>query len=249
MRHQKPCRYEEKTLDRGCLLADFPKTGHIYSPSILNKGRCIKISSTGVDQKLNYNCSKFSEPFTKLQIWSVKGPKYFQRLYIWPSVDIHVRYSHRLSLVSMGCLTVLPSGRNLESPRDQGTSWDSPRGPLTQLSLSPLGMHGTTLGVPSHSSVPTVRPIPKSPRDARDVMGLPWGSPHTAPSLLSVPSLSPLGMQGTSWDYHGGPLTQLSLSPLGMHGTTLGVPSHSSVPTVCPILKSPRDARDVMGLP
>ena len=93
----------------------------------------------------------------------------------------------------------------------QGTSWDSPGGPLTQLcvpSLSPLGRHGTPLGVPSHSTVPTVRPIPKSPRDAWDVMGLPWGSPHTAPSLLSVPSLSPLGMQGTSWDSPGGPLTQ-----------------------------------------
>ena len=78
-------------------------------------------------------------------------------------------------------------------------------------------------------------------------MGLPWGSPHTAPSLLSVPSLSPLGMQGTSWDSPGGPLTQLcvpSLSPLGRHGTPLGVPSHSTVPTVRPIPKSPRDAWD-----
>ena len=59
-----------------------PKISHqnLYSPSILNNGRCIKISFTGVYQKPNYNCSKFSEPFTKLQIWSVKGSKYFQRL-------------------------------------------------------------------------------------------------------------------------------------------------------------------------
>ena len=61
-----------------------PKISHqnLFSPSILNNGRCIKISSTGVDQKPNYNCSKFSEPFTKLQIWSVKCSKYFQRLYL-----------------------------------------------------------------------------------------------------------------------------------------------------------------------
>ena len=52
------------------------------SPSTLNNGGCIKISGIGIDQKPNYSCSKFSEPFTKLQICSVKGSEHFQRLYL-----------------------------------------------------------------------------------------------------------------------------------------------------------------------
>ena len=46
---------------------------NLSSPSTLNNGRCIKISATGVNQKPNYNCSKFSEPFTKR---SVKGSEH-----------------------------------------------------------------------------------------------------------------------------------------------------------------------------
>ena len=37
-----------------------------YFPSTLYNERCIKISVAGVDQKPNYNCLKFSQPFTKL---------------------------------------------------------------------------------------------------------------------------------------------------------------------------------------
>ena len=60
-----------------------PNISHqnLYSQSIPNNGRCIKISVAGVDQKPNYNGLKFSEPFTKLQLCSVKGSEHFQRLY------------------------------------------------------------------------------------------------------------------------------------------------------------------------
>ena len=49
-----------------------PNISHqnLYSQSIPNNGRCIKISVAGVDQKPNYNGLKFSEPFTKLQLSS-----------------------------------------------------------------------------------------------------------------------------------------------------------------------------------
>ena len=52
------------------ILLTIKKISHqnLYSQSIPNNGRCIKILSTGVDQRPNYNCLKFSEPFTKLQI-------------------------------------------------------------------------------------------------------------------------------------------------------------------------------------
>ena len=40
---------------------------NLYFPSTLYNERCIKISVAGVEQKPNYNCVKFSEPFTKLQ--------------------------------------------------------------------------------------------------------------------------------------------------------------------------------------
>ena len=61
-----------------------PNISHqnLYSQSIPKNGRCIKISVAGVDQKPNYNGLKFSEPFTKLQIGSVKGSEHFQRLYL-----------------------------------------------------------------------------------------------------------------------------------------------------------------------
>ena len=104
-----------------------------------------------------------------------------------------VQHSHLLSKGYMG-VTFHPRDQwnHLRSPPPPPPkSWDSPRG----------------------SPVPTVRTIPKSPREARDVMGLPWGSPHTAPSLLSVPSLSPLGMQGTSWDSPRGPTQSLLSVP------------------------------------
>ena len=48
---------------------------NLYFPSTLKKRGFIKISTTGINQKPKYNCSKFSQPFTKLQ------PKDFQRLY------------------------------------------------------------------------------------------------------------------------------------------------------------------------
>ena len=51
-------------------------------PSTLYNERCIKISVAGVNQKPNYNCLKFSQPFTKLQLCSVKGSEHFQRLYL-----------------------------------------------------------------------------------------------------------------------------------------------------------------------
>ena len=41
---------------------------NLDSPSTLNNGRCIKILAAGVDQKPKYKYSKFSEPFTKLEI-------------------------------------------------------------------------------------------------------------------------------------------------------------------------------------
>ena len=69
---------------------------NLYSLSTLNYGRCIKISATGVNQKLHYRCSKFSEPFTKLQICSVKGSEHFKRLYLafclTPRIQILTNY-------------------------------------------------------------------------------------------------------------------------------------------------------------
>ena len=81
-----------------CIWTNESKISHqnLDFPSTLNNGRCIIISATGVNQKPNYNCLKFSEPFTKLQVGSVKGSKHFQRLYLafclTPSIQISTKY-------------------------------------------------------------------------------------------------------------------------------------------------------------
>ena len=54
---------------------------NLYFSSTHYNERCIKISAAGVDQKLNYNCLKFSEPFTEHQQCLVKGSEYFETLY------------------------------------------------------------------------------------------------------------------------------------------------------------------------
>ena len=75
-----------------------PKISHqkLYFPSTLYNERCIKISVAGVDQKPNYNCLKFSQPFTKPQLCSVKSSEHFQRLYLafclTPSIQILTTY-------------------------------------------------------------------------------------------------------------------------------------------------------------
>ena len=75
----------------------FRTKNYISHPPYNNNKRCIKISVAGVDQKPNYNCLKFSQHFTKLQLCSVKGSEHFQRLYLafclTPSIQILTTYS------------------------------------------------------------------------------------------------------------------------------------------------------------
>ena len=70
---------------------------NLYFSSTHYNERCIKISAAGVDQKPNYNCLKFSEPFTKLQLCLVKGSEYFETLYFafcWtPSIQILTKFA------------------------------------------------------------------------------------------------------------------------------------------------------------
>ena len=55
------------------------------------------LSATGVDQKPNYNCLKFSEPFTEHQQCLVKGSEYFETLcfaFCWtPSIQILTKFT------------------------------------------------------------------------------------------------------------------------------------------------------------
>ena len=52
---------------------------HLFTPK---KRVQTSASKKFSEQKPNYNCCKFSEPFTKLQLGWVKGSKYFQVLYL-----------------------------------------------------------------------------------------------------------------------------------------------------------------------
>ena len=95
--HLRKVRNEAKWL----YFTNDPNISHqnLYSQSIPNNGRCIKISVAGVNQKPNYNGLKFSEPFTKLELCSVKGSEHFQRLYLafclTPSIQISTKYPWR----------------------------------------------------------------------------------------------------------------------------------------------------------
>ena len=131
------------------------------------------------------------------------------------------------------CILPIP-----KSPRD---AWDSSVPTVLPIPKFPVGVHRTTLGVPSHSTA--VPCIPKSPRD----QGTSWDSPRgplTHAQLVHRIPKSPRGAWDYprgAWDYPRGawdyPRGAWDYT-LGVHGTTLGVPSHSSVPTVRPIPKS-----------
>ena len=95
--YRNTCRkWEMKPYNYILLTNQIFRTKSYYSLSALSNGRCIKISATGVEQKPNYNCWKFSEPFTKLQLCSVKGSEYFQTLYLTfcltPSIQILTKF-------------------------------------------------------------------------------------------------------------------------------------------------------------
>ena len=79
----------------------------------------------------------------------------------------------------------------------------------------PKGHHGTSRDVPwcppMQLSVQPVHPIPHFPRDTTE-QGMSHGDPqHNSLSHLSITSLSPKGMYGTSRDVVWSSLTQLSV--------------------------------------
>ena len=68
-------RWEIKTYSHILLTSQKFRT-KIYIPNLPYTTKGVKISATGVDHKPNYNCLKFSEPFTELQQCLVKGSEY-----------------------------------------------------------------------------------------------------------------------------------------------------------------------------